>query len=128
METIKPCPFCGGVDTEIRSTGLSKAYWLSCKNQKCSADGPFVDAGGFAATKAWNTRPPTIDPKDVAKPLSKAQRALTAFRLKCRCDDITPDECRDRTGSAYLEAFVMLESELFDLPGVKEALEKMKGE
>ena len=115
METIKPCPFCGGIDTEIRSTGSPTTYWLSCKNQECSADGPFVDAGVFAATKAWNTRTPTIDPKDVARLIAEATRAGRVAKT---------------LGGAII-ALQELSNALEELPGVIgaiEALKEMEGE
>jgi hypothetical protein len=52
METIKPCPFCGSENLEVRGVPFV-GYAVTCWNDNCLARGP---SRGKAeeAIKAWN--------------------------------------------------------------------------
>jgi Lar family restriction alleviation protein len=57
IETLAPCPFCGGESIDFRVPGAGKLWRLTCKN--CDA-GPHSSLSRDAAIAAWNRRIPAI--------------------------------------------------------------------
>lgn len=56
MEDLKPCPFCGGNDTETVSLSALLEYdWWTVDCKDCAISGP-MRWGEDAAIEAWNNR------------------------------------------------------------------------
>jgi Lar family restriction alleviation protein len=59
MEKLKPCPFCGGSDIDIRTDDAGLSWYSFCNGCGVSC--------GYSITKddvmnAWNMRVPTVEP------------------------------------------------------------------
>ena len=55
-EKLKPCPFCGGLAWPGQDATVGTQFWITCGDEKCSAEQrPFDDLED--AITAWNTRP-----------------------------------------------------------------------
>ena len=60
-DDLKPCPFCGEIDTIIRN-GTVEDDWCAVSCEKCYSQGPhqYTDPHAIAA---WNTRAAIPDPE-----------------------------------------------------------------
>lgn len=57
MDSLKPCPFCGGEAELVEHNGGLVFYSVSCKNENCFAGA--VDVRHFSKetiVEAWNRR------------------------------------------------------------------------
>ena len=59
MDTLNPCPFCGGTNLYIEggvfNANGDKGYYVGCKDINCTAEGPW-DLGKSGAVEKWNDR------------------------------------------------------------------------
>lgn len=61
METLKPCPFCGGKAFYMEDCSDDFMGWIQCED--CEADGPCpapYKNNRDQAMKLWNTRKPPV--------------------------------------------------------------------
>lgn len=67
LETLLPCPFCGGTPQVIMEGSINQ--FISCTSCKCSTD----DTGDSSVT-AWNRRAPSlpVPPASAAEPTEAA--------------------------------------------------------
>lgn len=66
-EKLLPCPFCGGVDVNLRQHLETNMSWVSCG--ECGLEAP--SETGWTddiAIEYWNTRAPSPQTREVGTP------------------------------------------------------------